>query len=245
MKRTDEIWKTEELAKNFLKGVRAAIPFAGEQITMMLRIIQTAAPAPERFLDLGCGDGTLGRAILETYPYCAGTFLDFSEPMLGAARQEIGTANDRSHFILQDFGCELWVDSVKKLAPFDVIVSGFAIHHQPDARKKAIYREVFGLLKPGGLFLNLEHVSSATKWVESITDEVFIDSLVAFHQNEGTKKTREQIAEEFYYRPDKKANILSPVETQCEWLRGIGFINVDCFFKVLEVALFGGMRPFL
>ncbi len=243
MRRTDELWKTEELARNFLEGVRAAIPFAGEQITMMLRIIQVSAPGLDTFLDLGCGDGALGRTILDTYPRCTGTFLDFSEHMLDAARQKTGVANDRAHFILQDFGHELWVDSVKDQAPFDVIVSGFAIHHQPDTRKKAVYREIFRLLKPGGLFLNLEHVSSATKWVESITDEVFIDSLVAFHQNEGTKKTREQIAEEFYYRPDKEANILSPVEAQCEWLREIGFVNVDCFFKVLEVALFGGMSP--
>lgn len=243
MKRSDEIWKTEELAKNFLEGVRAAIPLAAEQLDFMLKIIQHALPTVDKFLDLGCGDGTLGRAILDKYPLSEGVFLDFSEPMLDAARQNIGIGNDRLWFMLQDFGQEQWVDSTREMGPFDLIVSGFAIHHQPDARKKAVYREIFSLLKPGGLFLNLEHVSSSTTWVESISDEVFIDSLIAYHQEKDAEKIREQIAQEFYYRPDKAANILTSVEAQCEWLKKLGFINVDCFFKVFEVALFGGMKP--
>ncbi|SPE57295.1 hypothetical protein SBV1_270094 [Verrucomicrobia bacterium] len=29
---------------------------------------------------------------------------------------------------------------------------------------------------------------------------------------------------------------------QCQWLREIGFENVDCYFKVFELALFGGTK---
>jgi hypothetical protein len=59
----------------------------------------------------------------------------------------------------------------------------------------------------------------------------------------GTSKTQEQIALEYYHRPDKTANILAPMEDQCQWLREIGFEHVDCYFKILELALFGGKRP--
>jgi len=45
------------------------------------------------------------------------------------------------------------------------------------------------------------------------------------------------------HRPDKAANILAPVETQCRWLRRIGFVEVDCYFKHFELAVFGGRRP--
>jgi hypothetical protein len=33
------------------------------------------------------------------------------------------------------------------------------------------------------------------------------------------------------------------VEEQCRWLKEIGFVEVDCWFKVLELALFGGRKP--
>ena len=59
----------------------------------------------------------------------------------------------------------------------------------------------------------------------------------------GTGKSREEVAEEFVHRPDKQANILALVEVQCDWLRDCGFDDVDCYFKVLELALFGGRRP--
>jgi tRNA (cmo5U34)-methyltransferase len=51
------------------------------------------------------------------------------------------------------------------------------------------------------------------------------------------------VAEKYYRRPDKMANILAPVELQCQWLREIGFADVDCYLKVLELAVFGGRRP--
>jgi hypothetical protein len=33
------------------------------------------------------------------------------------------------------------------------------------------------------------------------------------------------------------------VEVQCQWLRQIGFGHVDCYLKIFELALFGGLRP--
>jgi hypothetical protein len=50
-------------------------------------------------------------------------------------------------------------------------------------------------------------------------------------------------AEQWYHRPDKSENILAPVEAQCTWLSEIGFVEVDCFFRILELALFGGQKP--
>ena len=44
-------------------------------------------------------------------------------------------------------------------------------------------------------------------------------------------------------RPDKDANILLPVEVQCDWLREIGYEEVDCYFRVYELAVFGGRHP--
>ena len=123
------------------------------------------------------------------------------------------------------------------------MLSGLAIHHLPDERKRALYQEIFDLLKPGGLFLNLEHVAPRSEWAKQAFDDLFVDSLWSHHQKLGGTKTREAVEKEWYHRPDKTENILAPVEVQCQWLQEIGFGDVDCFFKLFQLALFGGKKP--
>ncbi len=48
---------------------------------------------------------------------------------------------------------------------------------------------------------------------------------------------------DYVYRPDKAANILAPLETQLQWLRQIGYLDVDCLFKIYELCLFIGRKP--
>lgn len=243
MEKDYQVWKTAELSRNFLDGVRGAIPLAAEQIEILLRIIKIFQGELNNFLDLGCGDGVLGRAICESYPHSKGVLLDLSETMIKTAQEKCSLYKSNLFYIQEDFGDSTWVNSVKDYAPFDVIVSGFSIHHQPDERKKILYGEIYHLLKSGGIFLNLEHVASRSDLGEKLFDELFVDSLYTYHQNLNSQESREEIDRKYYNRADKKANILAPVELQCSWLRELGFIHVDCFFKIFEIALFGGVKP--
>jgi tRNA (cmo5U34)-methyltransferase len=234
------VWQSKELVKKWLSGVRSAIPMQRERLDVMLRLLQANGRPIERFLDIGCGDGVLGAAVLTRWPAAHGVFLDFSEAMLTAARDKL---TDGGHdFLLVDYGDPVWTARVTPHAPYDAIVSGFSIHHQHDARKRQIYAEVFDLLAPGGIFINIEHVASATPWGETLFNEEFIDALFAYHQTSGSMQTRQAVADEFYNRPDKVANILAPLETQLAWLREIGFTDVDCYSKHFELCLFGGRK---
>jgi tRNA (cmo5U34)-methyltransferase len=228
----------------FLQNVRGTIPLAIEQIDMMLRLI-TAARGERitTFLDLGCGDGVLAAAILDEHPHARGLLVDFSEPMLDAARRQLQPYARRVEFLQTDFNKPGWMRRVAPHAPLEAIVSGFSIHHLPDARKRELYAEVFELLAPEGIFINIEHVSSATRWTESIWDDYMIDAIFGQELQASPGKTRAEVAREYYTRADNDANILAPLEVQCDWLRGIGFENVDCYLKVLELAVFGGQRP--
>jgi len=243
MARQDEVWKGAALVDTFLDGVRGGIPFAAEQIDVMLRVVAARGAPVRRVADLGCGDGVLTRSLLAAYPAAVATLVDFSEPMLTAARARLADRVPAPRFVAADLARSVWVETVADGAPFDVVVSGYAIHHLPDVRKRTLYGEIFGLLAPGGMFVNIEHVASCSGWIEAISDDVMIDSLHAFHATRGAGKSRAQVAEEFVHRPDKAANILAPVDAQCEWLRALGFVDVDCFFKVFELAVFGGRRP--
>lgn len=240
--RQDTVWQGMAVSKRFLEGVRAAIPLAHEQMDIMQRIIGAARDEVSTFLDLGCGDGVLARAVLAQYPQAHAVLFDFSEPMLDAAKSAMGDAHHVT-FVQDDYSTPDWVNSLADHAPFDLIVSGYSIHHQPDAIKKRIYHEIYALLAPGGLFLNMEHVAPADAWVESLFDDIMIDAMYAYHQHTGGTNSREKFAEDHHNRADKHANILAPVDDQCAWLRAIGFAHVDCYFKVFELALFGGIKP--
>jgi tRNA (cmo5U34)-methyltransferase len=243
MTRTDTVWQESKVAETYLEGVRGGIPLAAFQIELLGRVTRYALPKVERILDLGCGDGVLGCSLMAHYPQVSCVFVDFNETMLAAARTKIGADVARSQFVFGDFVTSKWLDGVQPFAPFDLVVSGLSIHHQTDQRKREVYREIFDLLTPGGLFLNLEHVASGSAWAEKAFDEMMIDSLYTYHREHGGVESRETIAQRFYYRPDKKANILAPVEAQCQWLRDIGYTDVDCFFKLFEFSLFGGRKP--
>ncbi|MCL4803267.1 MAG: class I SAM-dependent methyltransferase [Anaerolineae bacterium] len=244
--RQDDVWQAQALTTAYLEGVRGAIPLAAEQIDIIVRLARAARPDTRLILDLGCGDGILGHALLDAFTHNQpkGIFADFSKPMLDAARSRL--VGYEATFLEIDYARPDWVSKVSQLGDLggirpDVVVSGFSIHHQSDERKHAVYREIFDLLSPGGIFLNLEHVASASRWGEEQFEEYFIDSLHHYHAPFG--KTRTEVAADFYHRPDKIANILAPVEVQCEWLREIGYGKVDCFLKVFELALFGGIKP--
>ncbi|CAG0927902.1 hypothetical protein PLCT1_00520 [Planctomycetaceae bacterium] len=239
MIRKDEGWKDEGTAKTFLKGIRGAIPYALDQMELMMRLIN-ANGGVRRFADLGCGDGVLSMRIFESYPEAKGVLLDFSETMLTEARARFRGRAFSAEVVTGDFSGRRWAEGVCHLAPFDAVVSGYAIHHQSDERKKEIFREIFELLRPGGIFINLEHVSSPSVWVNEVFEGLFADSVREFHRRSGA--TKEEI-EAFINRPDNDLNILAPAGVQCEWLSEAGFADVDIYFKCFETAVFGGRRP--
>lgn len=242
-KQTDQVWQSTEVAHGYLEGMRGAIPFAAEQLDVMMRIIRAARPELTTFLDIGCGDGILGHTILAHFPDAHGVLLDFSEPMIEAARRKLAPNRNQIKLITQDYGKPEWLKTVQPFGSYDAIVSGYSIHHQPDDRKRDLYRQIFDLLKPGGVFINIEHVAPESEWIEERFNELFIDSIIVHNQLHGIDDSREEIERRFREREHKDANILASADLQQKWLIDLGFQQVACYLKIFELAVFGGIRP--
>jgi ubiquinone/menaquinone biosynthesis C-methylase UbiE len=177
-------------------------------------LMEFIPPTAKRILDLGTGDGRLLALVKLVHPNATAVALDFSATMLEAARQRF--ASDRSVTVVQ----HNLEESLPDLGEFDVVVSSFAIHHLIHERKRALYAEVYAYLHPGGVFCNLEHVAS-------VTPELHENFL---HRIGYTVETEDA------------SNKLLDVETQLQWLREIGFTQVDCHWKWRELALLAGTR---
>lgn len=178
-------------------------------------LLEKVPAGVRRILDLGTGDGHTLALALAARPEAHGVGLDFSGPMLAAARQRFA-GEERVELAEHDFGLPL-----PALGSFDLVVSSFAIHHLEDERKRALYREAFELLEPGGVFANLEHVASPT---ERLHREFFA-----------------AIGEPIEHEDPSDRTVA--VETQLAWLREIGFKHAECHWKWREMALLVGARP--
>lgn len=228
-------WQRAEVARAFVEERRTAVPYGIDQIRVMLQVVSHLIEAPRRIVDLGCGDGILGRILLQTYPEARGLLLDHSEPMLERARKEMEPFGARCEVRYADLSHSLLEQC--PVGSAEVVVSGYAIHHLPDERKRSLYAEIHEVLVPGGVFVNLEHVSSATPNLELLFEQLYIRHMAATLDRSVEDATRH-----FYERPDKADNILASVEVQLGWLREIGFEQVDCYFKWMELAVFGGRK---
>jgi len=237
-----EAWRDRAVATRFASERATIVPESRAQIDVLLHVLRQRARPIEHVVDLGCGDAVLLEAILTAFPAARGLGLDYSEAMREMAGKRLARMRKRAHVAPVDLRDPSWTTMLD--GPVDVIVSGFAIHHLPDARKRALYAEIFDRLVPGGTFLDLEHVASATPGVEALHDEAIIRFWAASRIAAGKKRVQlDAVRTEYHTRPDKADNILAPADVQCAWLREIGFVDVDVFWKWFELALFGGQKP--
>jgi SAM-dependent methyltransferase len=167
-------------------------------------------------LDLGTGDGVTLALVLAARPEATGVGLDFGDEMLRRARERFA-GDDRAEIRKHDLDGPLPAD----LGAFDLVVSSFAIHHCAPARQQALYGEIFEVLRPGGLFVNAEHVASPTEALHR-------DFLVAL----GVDPDH-----------DDPSNQLVRTEEHLTWLNARGFQKVDCFWKWRELAVVAGVKP--
>ncbi len=241
MNKEVDIWKDSKMISRYLDTIRGGIPLAEIQLDIMMRLIAKFSNNVSTFLDLGCGDGILGNIILSKYPDANGVFVDFSQQFLDSAKEKLAEYKNCSFYNL-DYSDSSWFGPLEIHSPYNVIVSGFSIHHQPDEIKKRLYQDVYGLLNDGGLFVHSEHVSSHSPAHEDLYEEYFIDSICLAKEKKGEVVNRANEAESFYNRADKASNILAPIEDQCDWLRDIGFKNVDIPLKIFELGIFCGTK---
>jgi len=205
------LWDTPEHVQDYIQRRENSIPHRAEAEAAMLEHLPVRA---SRILDIGTGAGRLIGIAKQRWPHVEAVGVDFSPPMLELSRARFAAASSVSiieHNLDQP---------LPYLGVFDVVMSSFAIHHVSHERKRSLYKEVFNMLVPGGIFCNLEHVASPSRRLHL----EFLKYMDIAPEN------------------DDPSNKLLDMETQLGWLREIGFTDVDCHWKWRELALLAGSR---
>ena len=169
---------------------------------------------PERILDIGAGTGMMTAWAREAYPQAHFTLLDGAGAMLDKARERLGA--DGIDYVQADFG-----DALPE-GPWDAVVSALAIHHYFDEGKQGLFGRIHDGLRPGGVFVNAEHVAGPTPML----DRYYQDWHEASARAAGATDEIWAAAVERMGHDE-----LSPLEDQFRWLKEAGFSDVDCLFK--------------
>lgn len=155
-------------------------------------ILAELPESPGSILDLGTGTGALLALVRARWPECRLTGLDPAPAMLEKARQKLSS----------DPGISFIHGSAASIAApdgsFDVVVSNFALHHLEHEQKRQCAREIFRVLRPGGLLVfgdqHCRRMGSPDdlSWVEDMLD-LFTRKAHHYLTTAGTKRMLLQI----------------------------------------------------
>jgi tRNA (cmo5U34)-methyltransferase len=233
-----ENWDKLENNKNFLETADIIIPQRQRLVSVLVSYVRFFGGGSGKInlLDLGCGDGILAENVHLANPSARITACDASPTMLDQARIRLKHIKD-AEFLNYSFTEIMENPPFKK--SYDFIVSSLAIHHLEIAQKLAFFKMLYGVLAPGGHFLNLDSCITADEtllpWYYRLWREWILEAQAA-------QKSKEDYSTVPETAPQKPENHYQDLNEQLAWLRQAGFANVDCFYKYGIFCLYGGRR---
>ncbi len=234
-------WQRPELAHSFLEDRSTLLPLLDAQEDLIRELLSRHPIPAGPFLDLGAGDGAMSALALSVHPSARPVLVDISEPMLARAERRLGEpAVGRWQAVHADLSAPSWQEALPAGPPYAAALSSFAIHHLPSARKAALFSELYDILAPGAIFINMD-VVTVLPLLTGIFDERITANAIAAERRRGGPRSDEEVAAEILSdSPDDRPD---SADLQLEWLRSAGFEDVELHFKWAEGAVYAAVKP--
>ena len=227
------IWKSEATARSFAAQSEQRERERAEQLTFVARLLPFDLQDAFTFLDLGAGTGAAARAVLTEYPHAFALLAEYSPQMAAEGERAMTQHAGRYRYVEFDLNNADWPAEVPR--PLDAVISALSIHHLPDARKRAIFREIHDRLRPGGWYVNYDPIRAPDASLESVWERINARYTPTSPFHSGAHRTPEEQA-----RWENHVRYMIPLAPQLEWLRDAGFQDVDVFWKRLDWVIYGG-----
>jgi tRNA (cmo5U34)-methyltransferase len=220
------------------------IPDRETQIDVICSLIPPA-PGQQHILDLCCGEGILTRALLDRFPVYYLHGFDGSPKMIERV-QALLAGYERFASRLFDLADKNW----RELPwPVHAVVSSLAIHHLDASQKQDLFRDIFAMLAPGGVFIIADVIQPVTQLSADLAGKMW-DEAVRERSLEldgnllGYEQFQKMQWNSFVYPeqgPDPMDK-MSPLFDQLKWLEQAGVADIDVFWMKAGHAIFGGRK---
>jgi len=132
------------------------IPDREERFRVVIDVVRaTTGGGPARVVDLGCGPGSLSGRLAAALPAATVVGVDADPLLLGLGSAQ---TNPRVRLVEADLSNPAWADVTGLPGPWDAAVSSTALHWLTPADLGQLYRTVAANLRPGGVFVNADHM---------------------------------------------------------------------------------------
>jgi tRNA (cmo5U34)-methyltransferase len=231
-------WTSDVYVEEWVRRQQAEDPTRDERFQLLCDLFPFPTDARVTILDVGAGYGPVSKFILDRHPHATCVAQDGSEPMLNRARTIMAGYGARFQTHVSDlFDARWWPADV---GPFDAAVSSSCLHNLRDFKRiSEIYRDIREHMRPGGVFLNLDLLNAPTAELH----QRYVGAAAARRQRAGA--SREDI--EAMVRRTGRSGSNGPagpfpasLDQHLAALTAAGFKEVDCFWKDLQRALYGG-----
>jgi len=217
----------EEEASYYDELILKIIPYYPEMVQALVLAIHFSKNTALEVCDLGCGTGTISKHIVEKFKKATITCVDMAPNMLSIAKTKL-KGIPKTEFINANF---YEFEFPKK---YDVVISSLALHHLVTNEDKInFYKKIYTALKPKGIFLNADVVLASDPKLQKQFMKKWIEFISRKNKKEEVKKCLT-----LYKKEDRPAKLID----QLNWLKKIGFKNVDVIWKYYNFGVYLGRK---
>jgi SAM-dependent methyltransferase len=133
----------------------AYLPDREQRFAAMLDVVEAVTDgAPPRLLDLAGGTGTISLRALARFPAADVTLLDLDPALVAIAAASL---RDRAAIATANLAGSDWRAALPH-QEYDGVLTATALHWLHGDRLRDLYAEIRTVLRPGGVFVNADHM---------------------------------------------------------------------------------------
>ncbi|UCD84289.1 MAG: class I SAM-dependent methyltransferase [Deltaproteobacteria bacterium] len=215
----------EKQASIYDDCITKLIPKYREQNELIPKLIPFDRERGLSAIDLGCGTGILAYLILQRYPKARVIAFDLAGNMLEECKKNLAGFEKRLILKKGDFGIDDFGSG------YDIAVSGLSIHHLDSVTKRRLYQRIYRALSPGGIFINRDIVLGKTPVLTEEYHERWRDYMRSCGEDG-----------KMWFNKYLEQDTPDSAEDQMEWLKEAGFTEVECYWRYINFAIFGGRK---